>query len=1042
MSKYGQLEFTSKELEKIKDIYGKTDSSNEFEVMFYNYKSDGSNALNMENFLLLLEYMNKRAKIKKLNIKSETTLNVIYGEKLTNFRITINGIESIHKYTNMVSRRKNHIIYQILLSKLEEDKNLSIDKKIKNMENILDVDNHNIRFRLSEETKPTKKEIDQLKELDNESIPNIIFRYRQRVSLIVLDNQDITMQFDLTNTKMEHNINRLERAIPSYELELEIIPKKKKINNYIDDIMREIEVIHKVIQQSNFIISENESSIVLNKYMNLLNVEEHEMKSLKGRKPISLEVQHVIDKLPNRYAVTDKADGDRYFLIIVENKVYLISSNLHIKNTGIVLSKKNSQYNGSILDGEYIFLSKHNRHLFMVFDCLYKGDEDVRKIQSFEERLGNADEVIKACFIFGEQKYYSPKKYGGSFDTKKILDHYDKDIDKYMSSINSDIKKEKVYPLVRCKYFIFAHGGQDNEIFKYSELMWKKYIFDQNTNCPYILDGLIYQPLEQKYETSKRESKYSEYKWKPYDKNSIDFFIKFEKDRNTRKELIIYDNSVEEKEDEGVVVKNQPYKICKLYVGKFIRDREKPVLFQEENENYLAHLFLDKGEVRDIEGDIIQDGTVVEFYYNNDTTVDSKYRWVPMRTRFDKTETVMKYNKNFGNYIDVANSVWRSIINPFTIEDIGILALNEKYNNHSEFLRNRVDHSLILSERKSDRYYQQKSNLGVSMRKFHNHMKDNIINIYCNQVYEKNVKQKILDLSIGRGGDIMKYYYCEIEFCVGIDIDRDTLLSATDGALSRYKDMKKNKRRFPPFYFIHADAGGLLDYEEQKKIIGNMDKRNKELMQRFFSLDVKKRTMFDRISCQFTMHYLLKNNVIWVNFCENINMYLKPSGFFIATCFDAHEVIKLLEGKDKHTEYYTDKKGEKRMFFEILKKFNDNDIDKKKYIGVGRAIDVHNGMINQEDEYFTEYLVDKNFVIKEFSERCNMDLVDTDLFVNFYNMNRDYFRYVIQYEQNKKTRQNLINVSKFYDLENSETKASFKYSILHRYYVFRKREDS
>src|SRR5690606_37362825 len=102
---------------------------------------------------------------------------------------------------------------------------------------------------------------------------------------------------------------------------------------------------------------------------NLVGVKREEITSLIVRKPQSLEIQHVIDKLPNKYTVTDKADGDRYCLIIVDNHVYLISDNLAVKNTGIILPNNKSQYNNTLLDGEYLFIPSYNRHVFMAFDC-------------------------------------------------------------------------------------------------------------------------------------------------------------------------------------------------------------------------------------------------------------------------------------------------------------------------------------------------------------------------------------------------------------------------------------------------------------------------------------------------------------------------------------------------------------------------------------------------------------------------------------------------------------------------------------------------
>jgi hypothetical protein len=80
--------------------------------------------------------------------------------------------------------------------------------------------------------------------------------------------------------------------------------------------------------------------------------------------------------------------------------------------------------------------------------------------------------------------------------------------------------------LLERNIFIPAFGGKDNEIFKYSKLIWEKYTENDNIKCPYTLDGLIYHPLDQKYILSVKDSKFIEYKWKPEDKNSIDWEIK------------------------------------------------------------------------------------------------------------------------------------------------------------------------------------------------------------------------------------------------------------------------------------------------------------------------------------------------------------------------------------------------------------------------------------------------------------------------------------------------------------------------------------
>ena len=118
-------------------------------------------------------------------------------------------------------------------------------------------------------------------------------------------------------------------------------------------------------------------------------------------------------------------------------------------------------------------------------------------------------------------------------------------------------------------------------------------------------------------------------------------------------------------------------------------------------------------------------------------------------------------------------------------------------------------------------------------------------------------------------------------------------------------------------YFIHADGGSLLNYEAQVKSLSGMDDVNKKLLQKFFPTGENK-TLFDRISCQFAMHYFLKDMLSWTNFKTNIKNHLRNGGYFIATTFDANEVIKLFKDDDKFTIFYDDEEGNKKRLFEAL----------------------------------------------------------------------------------------------------------------------------
>ena len=102
-------------------------------------------------------------------------------------------------------------------------------------------------------------------------------------------------------------------------------------------------------------------------------------------------------------------------------------------------------------------------------------------------------------------------------------------------------------------------------------------------------------------------------------------------------------------------------------------------------------------------------------------------------------------------------------------------------------MRKKIDHNIILTESKSAVYYQTKTNIGKWQRRFHNFIKDSIIQTYIKSHYDE--KFDVLDIGVGVGGDIMKFYRAKVGSLVGIDPDSYGLTSSTDGAVSRYKQL-------------------------------------------------------------------------------------------------------------------------------------------------------------------------------------------------------------------------------------------------------------
>ncbi|ATZ80933.1 mRNA capping enzyme [Bodo saltans virus] len=1033
-------------VKQIEDLFKKINKDSEFEFIFFSKKDKH---LTFEKYRTLVKFISKRAssdsKIKL--VKNEQTLDISFSPEIEKvYRCTLIGKDAINTYMKKLSIANNHVIFRNLIKLSKKDDKIEILKKEKKSDQTIDIDDLYMRARLSSETKISDEEYKKLIAIDETQMDNIIFRYKERTSLYVYQNDKDYIRIDLTITKMDKKYNKLNNAISNYELELETMCEKPK-NEILEKMYNEIEVIFKVVQQSNFIITKSEANSVIENYKNLLAVPKQNERSLYGRQPISLEIQYV-ESLANKYAVTDKADGERHFLVIFNNHVYLMNKNLDVKNTGIILKKEQERYNNSVIDGELIFLK--NRHVFLTFDCLFNGGNDIRKEAKLEERLKNADIIINDCFVFNGQKgcKYLETEHHKEFNLNKTVEFHRKQIKMTLDNLNHDIEIEKQFLLVRRKYFIHSIGAKPWEIARYTALIWESYTGDPEIKCPYTLDGLIFQPNEQKYAVNKKDSRYDDYKWKPREKNSIDFYVEFLKDDDGNI-LTVYDNSYSKISDDPNAVDNaqernanQTYRICRLHVGQIVGQLQAPVLFRENDNLYEAYIPLQNGEIRDIEGNILADKTVVEFYYNSMSNLPNKFKWIPMRTRYDKTEMVMKYKQNYGNFVSVADKVWQSIVNPVLMTDFEDLAKGNNpdknqyfYDKKLDELRKRIGHDMIVSAAKEDKYFQLITKLGIPMRNFHNFIKSNIIFTFCHSMYQDNKQKSVLDLGCGRGGDQNRFYYAKVAFYVGVDYDRDALFNPLDSSTSRYNQQKR-KPGFTKMFFIHGDQSNELDYESQFASLGGMDFQNKQLIERFFSKDPAKRTTFDVINCQFAIHYSFKNDDSLSNFKKNINNYLRNDGYVLITTFDGNAIRKLLKNKERFTQEYVNEEGEVKILFDIVKKYDDVNDD--VIMGTGNAIDVHMAWLFNEGVYQTEYLVDEKFIIEEFKRDCNLELVTMDSFENQFNILKEYLTEYVQYEADDRTREGILKRAGEFYKSNSVNDGCKKYTDLEKYYVFRK----
>ena len=277
---YCYLMLEIKNLTNIKSLFSKINENSEFEIMFYNYNSD--NKLSIIKFMNLLNFIKYRSEKDNLKLIQETKLDISYTyNNNDSYRVSISGIDMINKFLNLMHQRKNHVIFSILVTQFLNVEGIEYINKIKDQKNIIDLNQYDIRIRLSQEEPLLKKSefIDQkifesLSNLQYTESEKITFRYKQRLSLIIKDNEKYgKLRLDLSIIKTAFNPDDLHNVNKQFEVELEYTPYKindKNSTQILEDIEKEIIIIKQVLENSSFIISKNESDIIINEYKKVL----------------------------------------------------------------------------------------------------------------------------------------------------------------------------------------------------------------------------------------------------------------------------------------------------------------------------------------------------------------------------------------------------------------------------------------------------------------------------------------------------------------------------------------------------------------------------------------------------------------------------------------------------------------------------------------------------------------------------------------------------------------------------------------------------
>jgi ribA/ribD-fused uncharacterized protein len=766
-------------------------------------------------------------------------------------RVSVSGLDAVYKLATSATFRN---------LPLEVERKRRYFDVGKSGKDVLDVPDLKLRATLRHE-EPLRKDFSGAP-LDPASHARIM----NRKSWVTTDKIfRIDMSLVKTKQKSHKTFADILDQPPAFELEVELLDKTATQKDILASLYRTVEPILAAYQQSAFLLTEAD----LQRY----HMELDAMR-LRFVQPVTMVRSHLrVDRphnILNGYTVTNKADGERCFLVVARDRRLLRwYRDGRIAWTGITTTK--DIHIGDVMDGEFL----SDRNLFCIFDVyqfrgksvlrlpLMTTDNDVTK-EPLKSRLGCAHLFVD--------------------DLKK---------DFLVLSARQPMRIES-------KVFLAGNGAAMQQAIRT--------ILDMSFEYP--TDGLVFTPrstpvapiADRKGDTWLRV-----YKWKPADQNSIDFLVSFAKTesfdpllgQSTRKGTLFVGRTP----GSDIVYPcetltgeyRQPEMPAEMRVLAEQRDRA-PSPFQPSAPKaplaYEIHVPIGaKGFPEDMSGQRVDDNTIIECVRDVE-----KGRWKVLRTRYDKTYKYRVLGQSeYGNDINVADNIWTNIHVPVTEEMLRSVFTSppdDTFEDELYYRDNLEARDRVMSD----------------VMSFHNRIKE--------ELYRTTVKRgdTLLELAVGRANDLHKWRKTQPSKVVGIDLSKGNIEGARQGACVRYlKEIAKNK--LPPALFIEGDMTQPL-LEQDNRYIKMLDKREPaptEYLQKFVGL-----TEFDVISCQMAMHYACASEETFRAFVGNLTRMGK--GLFFGTCMDGQTVYSLLLGKPGYMF-----RGPGQVFGEITKEYADGD---------------------------------------------------------------------------------------------------------------------
>lgn len=625
-------------------------------------------------------------------------------------------------------------------------------------------------------------------------------------------------------------------------------------------------------------------------------------------KPYTLEQVHVSDPgttygqltILDGYAVTDKADGERMLMFVDDTgSAYLINSAFEVRGTGIK-AKRDTLHN-TLLDGEFLTTGKRldgvKRDLFAVFDVYFVGGKSVMDLplvstEGAKSKRGRVDTIASVL---------EPSMWEQDKETSVQV-----------------IAKEHVV-------------AEGMGMFKAC-----RDILDRATRrgAPYDIDGLVFTPTDLPvfgYYPGKpvvirgAGSTWDRVlKWKPPEQNSIDFCVSLDKNpvvdmrfKGKHARLLLSCGYSAMRNEEISVSRGlrllQTHARERDLGDEYILKAFTPQ-YRYENGIQYAHIpYGPDGVVRAENGDEVQDGSVVEFWYDIHDKRPVSYRWRALRVRNDKMRNSVsatdlpakrmrgRIRTSKANDWKTATSIWKSIHEPVSKEMItGVVRAPQLVQQAVDLKARLLGTDAIYYGRNVAREHL----LSVEMLNFHNTVvKDNL---YKWQLFPKN---NLLELACGMAGDLGRWQDPVTGFSfhniLGVDLVRDNITKPMDGAYARVLRPRYGvPRKRQNYVFVIGDCSKPLQTGAAAK---GLDKDSEDVLLELYGKRTTRRILttiypfakegFDMVSCQFAIHYFFETEEKLKGFLTNVRDNLRPGGLFITTFMDGASVERLIREK-------------------------------------------------------------------------------------------------------------------------------------------------